>query len=512
MLPENIKKSAFVLDYSVINNPSACFNILDDYLQLGDIFINYDWVSISSNNKLKKHIIVNGVRTCSDMIEIYGVNNNEHEHNNKTPVFTSDSDDENDSKYEQLNGQLNDFDNLCKDNLIKNSQTQNKIIIRKAKISWPTNETSKMFDEYYALQNNYNPIIFTLSMDVVLECKLKNVECSLYVNNSDGSIGMYETKKTDNSDKNKIPRIERVAPRLNQFKYDDENKTLERFIGNDNWKSIDNTEIYGFNPLSYKQKAYLDLLLDENISLVLCSGSAGTGKTFLACLAGVFKMLDQNKYDNIVLSRATIDIGDNSIGFLPGSKEEKMSHWIQPMKDNLDIILKKVKEKRKESKTDEDSSNESSDIETFEYSAMLTLSKKQRKKQQKKVRKMTRFSYIDTQKQKEEEIYTTDSLIKDEKVKIECISFFRGRTFIDTFCVIDEAQNLTIHEIKTIITRIGKGSKLVMIGDIEQSDLKKKNTDFCDVINKMAGHEMVGVIQLDKSVRSDLATLAVSVL
>ena len=451
MLPSGNKKRAFVLDYSVVNNLSACFNIIQEKILLGDVFINYDFVLSSTNNKLKRYIVENGIKTTSGVVEIL------------------------------------------------NQDNSNKIIIEK-KQGWNINEacnTSGATTGNTLLQN-YEPQVMTLSMDTLLECKMKNIECNLYVNDSDGRIGIY----TDSDGA--------IAPKHNQFKYDDENKTLEKFTGTD-WKFIDNVELYGFNPLTYKQKAYLDLLLDDKVSLVMCSGPAGTGKTFMACLAGVHKMLEEKTYESIVISRATIDIGDNSIGFLPGSKEEKMSHWVQPMKDNLDIILKKVKPE-KHDETSRTSSNSSGDIETFEYSAMLTLSKKQKKKQQKKIRKTTRFSYTDTSKKPENEDHTTDSLISDEKIKIECISFFRGRTFVDTLCIIDEAQNLTIHEIKTIITRIGKGSKLIMIGDTEQSDLKKKNTDFCDVIKKMAGHSMVGVIQLDKSVRSDLASLAVSLL
>jgi len=190
-----------------------------------------------------------------------------------------------------------------------------------------------LIEQYNTLTENYEPVIFTLSMDVMLECKFKKIYCELYVNNYDGRLGIYDI-------------YGKVAPKLNQFKYDEENKTLERFMGY-NWKFVDNKEIYGFNSLSYKQKAYTDLLLDENISLVLCSGCAGTGKTFLACLTGIYQMLENNKYSNMVLSRATIDIGDNSIGFLPGSKEEKMSHWVQPMKDNLEIILKSCELEKK---------------------------------------------------------------------------------------------------------------------------------------------------------------------
>jgi len=199
----------------------------------------------------------------------------------------------------------------------------------------------------------------------------------------------------------------------------------------------------------------------------------------------------ENKYSNIIISRATIDIGDNSIGFLPGKKEDKMSHWIQPMKDNIDLILSKINVK---------------DIEQPNIKNDENFNKKN-KNYSNRIQKKKRTQNISI-----DEPITTDLLINSAKVNIECISFFRGRTFIDTFCIIDEAQNLNHHEIKTIITRIGKGSKLILMGDLEQSDLKKTNTDFYDIINKMANHSVVGVIKLDNTVRSGVASLAVKLL
>jgi|SaaInlStandDraft_4_1057021.scaffolds.fasta_scaffold02469_3 predicted ribonuclease YlaK len=453
MLLNNSEKKAFVLDYGIVNDTSTCFDMISKLSKAGNVFINYDFVTSSANNKLKNYIVFNGILAEDDVITI---------------------------KNDQVSNNIVTHDVFIKK--FNKQHDRNNIL---------NNMYEKLRDQQYSVT------IYTLSMNVMLECKLSKVNCELYNNTAINNVGFYNCNDDNlhiNSD-----------PKENQFKYNHEDKTLEKF-SRGNWKFVDNSEIYGFNPLSYRQKAYLDLLLDDSINLVLCSGPAGTGKTFMACLAGIHKMLEVKKYTNMVLSRATIDIGDNSIGFLPGSKEEKMSHWIQPMKDNLDTILKKVNDIH----GDNDSEG-SSEIESIEYSARLTLSKKQRKKQQKNVRRTTSFSYVNSHK-KSDDKYTVESLMKNKQVNIECLSFFRGRTFTDTFCIIDEAQNLTMHEIKTIITRIGSGSKLVMIGDIEQSDLKHKNTDFCDVINKMMGHEMVGVVQLDKSLRSGLASLAVSIL
>jgi len=322
----------------------------------------------------------------------------------------------------------------------------------------------------------------------------------------DGKIGMY---------------CDKMLPKTNQFKYNNDTKELFRF--NNDWNIINNMSIYDYTPNNYKQKAYMNLLLDDNIKLVLCSGSAGTGKTFLACLAGTYGLLDNKKYKNIVISRATIDIGENSIGFLPGNKEDKMSPWIQPIKDNLDIIIKK-KNDFELSNFDTPNNDDIDDIinkdddenihKDIDFDELYMMSKKQRRKLQKMRQTTNKYKYnqIHTSPVPILSQNPSDELIKSGKVKLECISFFRGRTFNDTYCIIDEAQNLNMHEIKTIITRIGEGSKMILIGDMDQSDLKKRNSDFIGVIRKMAYNDLVGVISLDKPVRSDIASLAVNLL
>lgn len=351
-------------------------------------------------------------------------------------------------------------------------------------------QNKPMIDIYYFIKELCNTKIISLSHNVMMESMIKNISCELYVKQINESIE-FDIEKI-----NSIP---------NHFYYDQQSHDLFRFTNN-MWNQIHDKSIYDFQPINYKQKAYLDLLLDDKIKLVLCSGSAGSGKTFLACLTGLYDMMDNRKYDEMIISRATIDIGDNSIGFLPGTKEEKMKPWIQPIKDNLKLIM----DKKQSMKTyvEYDQIHEYEFESTYESTCIMT--KKERKKIQKKTRKQNRLSYIPKHKIIKSD--SVDDLIQSEKIKIDCISFFRGRTFINTICVIDEAQNLTSHEIKTIITRVGNGSKLILIGDNEQSDLKKRNTDFADVINKMHGNDIVGIIHLDKTIRSDIASLAVKIL
>jgi len=437
-------KCAFLLDNSIVSNTNVCFNVINDYCMLGSIYIYINDILSSENTKLKKYIIDNSVQS---------------------------------------------------DNMLKITNEHISIIVH---------NIGGIYEHYFVLLENISPKIITISHDVMLGCKLKNIQCELYSMGLENKLGFY-----NGNNKN---------PKNNQFKYDTDTKELSRYTENQ-WKIVSDIKIYNFSPINCKQKAYLDLLMDDNIKLVLCSGSAGSGKTFVACLSAIYDMLDNNKYSEMVVSRATIDIGDNSIGFLPGTKEEKMNPWIQPIKDNLDSILKQKYSNSKNQNNDENNIDnndidkndiDKNDIGKNDIDSFIILSKKERKKIQKKFRKYNRSSKYNYSVPHDE--LTANSLIKSEKLKIECLSFFRGRTFNKTICIIDEAQNLTSHEIKTIITRIGDGSKLIMIGDIDQSDLKKKNSDFSDVINKMYGNDIVGVIHLDRTVRSDIASLAVKIL
>lgn len=331
---------------------------------------------------------------------------------------------------------------------------------------------------YKTLTDKYISVaVITSSLNIQLHSKINNMNCELYyVNINDLSNIIYEKEKN---------------PIYNQFK--SENNILQKYKGNHVWEYINTVPLYGISPINKNQEAYLNLLLDDSVSLVMCIGQAGTGKTFLACLAGIYGTYDLNKYNEIIISRSTVNIGENSIGFLPGSKEEKMEPWIQPIKDNLKTVMDKRKMTNSHvSQSSQNGFGNYVDVDIL-YSRQ---SKKQRKKNKGKMFKRRSFGS------------KTNNKI-DEKIKIECISFFRGITLNNSYCIIDECQNLTHHEIKTIITRIGKKSKLIMIGDDSQSDLKTKSNGFTHSIYGMCDNKNVGIIKLNDTVRSDIAQLAV---
>lgn len=171
--------------------------------------------------------------------------------------------------------------------------------------------------------------------------------------------------------------------------------------------------VWGISAKNREQNFALNLLLDPDIDFVTLQGSAGTGKTLLTIAAGLTQVLDQNRYTEIIMTRVTIPVGED-IGFLPGTEEEKMTPWMGALMDNLEVL------------------HGSQEGGSFGRNA-------------------------------------TQDLLQS-KIKIRSLNFMRGRTFLNRFIIIDESQNLTSKQIKTLVTRAGPGSKIVCLGDIKQID------------------------------------------
>lgn len=215
--------------------------------------------------------------------------------------------------------------------------------------------------------------------------------------------------------------------------------------------------VSGIRPLNLRQQFAFDLLLDPTIQLVTLVGKAGTGKTLLAIAAGMAQAVDQKIYTRVLVSRPVIPLGKD-IGFLPGSKDEKLHNWMQPLFDNLDFILSQ--------------------------------------------------NHLQSLK-------TSDQLLKSRVIEIEALSFIRGRSLPKQFIIIDEAQNLSPHEVKTIVSRAGKGSKVVLTGDPYQIDspyLDAESNGLTYLVEAFKGRNIFGHIILDKSERSELAEIAAEIL
>jgi PhoH-like ATPase len=228
------------------------------------------------------------------------------------------------------------------------------------------------------------------------------------------------------------------------------------FVGNVQ-KIEKGTSNYGIQARNTEQKFALEILNDPDIKLVGITGKAGTGKTLLA-LASALK---QSKlYKQILLARPIVALANKDIGFLPGNEKDKVAPYMQPLFDNLDVIRGQ-----------------------FPPNSM--------------------------------EARNIDEMRKSNQLIIEALAFIRGRSLAETFCIVDEAQNLTPHEIKTIITRTGEGTKMVFAGDIQQIDspyLDMQSNGLAYMVDRMKGQYIFAHVNLVKGERSKLAELAADLL
>ena len=213
--------------------------------------------------------------------------------------------------------------------------------------------------------------------------------------------------------------------------------------------------IWGLKPRNKEQVFALNLLMDPTIPIVTMTGKAGCGKTLLAIAAGLQQILesDTKRYKKLVVSRPVQPMGKD-IGFLPGTLEEKMSPWLMPIQDNLEFLLGDNKE-------------------------------------------------------------TIELLYENGTIEIEALTYIRGRSISNAFIIIDEAQNLSLHELKTIITRVGEGTKIILTGDIEQIDnvyLDATSNGLSHAVEKFKDQALAGHISLQKGERSQVATLAAKIL
>jgi PhoH-like ATPase len=220
-------------------------------------------------------------------------------------------------------------------------------------------------------------------------------------------------------------------------------------------RRVDKSAAYGITPRNAGQTFALDALLNPEIKLVTISGKAGTGKTLLALAAA----LERRKYYlQIYMARPVVPLSNKDIGFLPGDIQSKLDPYMQPLYDNLGVI---------------------------------------------------KFSDSDSKKAR------IDKLLEEEKLVIAPLAYIRGRSLVRIFFIVDEAQNLTPHEVKTIITRAGEGTKIVFTGDIFQIDhpyLDVQSNGLSHLIEKMQGQNLYAHINLEKGERSELAELASNLL
>ena len=213
------------------------------------------------------------------------------------------------------------------------------------------------------------------------------------------------------------------------------------------------TSPWGIRPLNKEQRCAMELLLDENIKLVTLIGAAGTGKTLMSLACGLQKSVEESVYRRLIICRPIVPVGKD-IGFIPGTKEEKLSTWMGAIYDNLEFIM--------------DRRHPDDALQKFEY------------------------------------------LLQNGKIEIASVTHIRGRSLPKQYMIVDDAQNLTPHEIKTILSRAGEGTKVVVTGDPYQIDnpyLDIASNGLMYIVDRLKGQKLYGHLTFTKTERSELAGL-----
>lgn len=235
------------------------------------------------------------------------------------------------------------------------------------------------------------------------------------------------------------------------------NKAMACYYGGSTFVLVKELTSFGLKPRNKEQSFAMDALLDSNIPLVVLAGPAGTGKTLLAIAAGLEQVVERQAYSKMTICRPVVPVG-RDIGFLPGSAEEKLDPWLGPIYDSIECLIP---------------SKKNVPINPQEY-------------------------------------------FKDKGyLQVLPITYIRGRSLPNQYIVVDEAQNLTQHEAKTILTRVGKNTKIVFTGDPYQIDspyLDQSNNGMSYIIDKFRGHGMFAHVALHKGERSPIAELAAQIM
>lgn len=312
-----------------------------------------------------------------------------------------------------------------------------------------------------------------ITKDVNLRMKARSIGllCEDYINDKVVNVDIFEKSNEifENVDPEQIDRIyaSKEGLDINEFDFRELVHPNECFILKSDRSSVlarynpfthsvcrvNKSKNYGIEPRNAEQSFAFEVLNDPDIRLVALTGKAGTGKTLLA-LASALSQL--NSYKQILLARPIVALSNKDIGFLPGNANEKVAPYMQPLFDNLNVIK-------------------------HQFAANSS------------------------------EVKRLEEMEKNEQLVIEALAFIRGRSLSETYCIVDEAQNLTPHEIKTIITRAGEGTKMIFTGDIQQIDqpyLDNQSNGLVYMIDRMRDQNLFAHVNLLKGERSQLSELA----
>ena len=367
------------------------------------------------------------------------------------------------------------------------------------------------------VQESYPPptILVTKDVNVALKARALGLESQDYLNDKvpeavedsayrEIAVTIYELQRFASEGQFDIGADASAPLFLNEYVLlrSDEGKTMPaRYYGDGivrRLKIPDFVKAPGGIPIrsrNLEQQFFMDALLDDSISLITCFGKAGTGKTLLSIGCALHQTHDDHsRYDGVSISRPVMALGKD-IGFLPGTLEEKMKPWLQPYFDALEVLIP-------------------SKITKEPQFAAKKVAKKHKKGDE------TTYATLPGPSAHNgagpaAPIKPYERLIKSGLVEVEALCFIRGRSIARRFFILDEAQQLTPHEVKTVITRISEGSKIVLIGDPAQIDnpyVDSRSNGLVYCHNRMKGHSLSAHVKLTKGERSKLAELAADLL
>lgn len=379
------------------------------------------------------------------------------------------------------------------------------------------------------VQERFPPptILVTKDVNVQLKARAVGLESEDYLNDkvpaSDDEasyreigVNIYELQRFASEGAFEIDAHAAKPLYLNEYVLlrSDEGKTMPaRYYGDGIVKRLklpDFVKAPGGIPIrarNLEQQFFMDALLDDTVAMLTCFGKAGTGKTLLSTVCALHQTHDDNsRYDGVSISRPVIAVG-RDIGFLPGSLEEKMRPWLQPYHDALEVLIPSKPPKEPQ----------------------FALKKVSKKKQKKRDEQMLAAISLGSNGHNGHShnghsngngnggvlVKPYERLLKSGLVEIEALAFIRGRSIARRFFILDEAQQLTPHEVKTVITRISEGSKIVLIGDPAQIDnpyVDSRSNGLVYCHNRMKGQAIAAHVKLTKGERSKLAELAADLL
>ena len=336
------------------------------------------------------------------------------------------------------------------------------------------------------MEHNDAPVILvTKDLNMQLKARAVGIECEDYLNDKvdpteissydmhSVAVDPMELQRFASSGELELDESRRLDVKLNQYVLlaVGEKQTMPaRLNASGQFVRLQIPEVlripdgHHLKPLNLGQKCLIDALLNPDISLVTCYGQAGTGKTLVAVAAGLHEMFNR-RYNGLTVSRPVVSMGDQ-LGFLPGSLDDKMKPWLQPIYDSLDLLM-------------EPNTHQGP-----------------KRKQQKKdgLQDSTSKPY--------------DELIERGVIEIEALCYIRGRSIPNRFFILDEAQQLTPQEAKTVVTRMSRGSKLVLVGDPEQIDnpyVDSRSNGLVFTRNRLKGQSFAAHVTLSRGERSPLA-------